>query len=532
MPGWICWIRAAWSTAPRPVVGEGAVLPKMLPRHHGLADTLKYLFASIGAHTDPHLVAAWDSTLLEFDDTVRPGSVERRELVRRLDAPRRLRDKHVKAGHVLHVPIAVHAEDGLLGDAVWRGLAEEFVARLGLDRCRWVAVHHGTSVAGNDHVHLVVQLVGEDGRVARLDHSKRKARAWAMEVEQRLDLVRTGRSGTGARELTRAEHERARRTGVEPQRRTLERRVRAAAAGSTGPGEFVDVLARAGVRVAPLTGDDPDGQRVTGYRVALDEYQVIDTGPVLRLGGGQLARDLTLPELVDRWRAVREVLADDASPDRAKGAVDVGDPAAWAPGSTRPTRGGDARWTMARRHVITATGLLDRLDLDDPVHIHVVVEQAAQFTAVLALRWPADQADEHQRQVADAVRRAADDLAAATRLWHPSPTRRSPRPRPLLPALATLALHLARTGDTELVLALLVLATLSVLVIALADHVTGTGQPAPVRGEPGAHLRAAADHLRPYQRRTTGAAAAATATAKNPTARVVDDLERRLAAAQ
>ncbi|WNV84891.1 hypothetical protein [Umezawaea sp. Da 62-37] len=184
---------------------------------------------------------------------------------------------------------------------------------------------------------------------------------------------------------------------------------------------------------------------------------------------------------------------------------------------------------MTRRHVITAAGLLGRLDLDDPVHRHAAVEQAAQFTAVLALRWPADRADGHQRHVADAVCRAADDLAAATRLWRPSPARRSQRPRPLLPVLATLALHLARTGDTEPVLALLVLAVLAVLVIALADHVTGTGRPAPVRGEPGAHLRAAADHLRPYQRRTTTTPTASTTTSKNPAAQVVD-VGRRLAA--
>ncbi|WNV84890.1 relaxase/mobilization nuclease domain-containing protein [Umezawaea sp. Da 62-37] len=117
---------------------------------------------------------------------------------------------------MLHVPISVHAEDELLGDTVWRGFGEEFVVRLGLDRCRWVAVHHGTSATGNDHIHLVVCLVGEDGRVARLDHSKRKARAWALEVERRLDLVRTGQAGTGTRELTCTEHERAQRTGVKP----------------------------------------------------------------------------------------------------------------------------------------------------------------------------------------------------------------------------------------------------------------------------------------------------------------------------
>ncbi|MFE2754018.1 relaxase/mobilization nuclease domain-containing protein [Actinosynnema sp. NPDC059335] len=515
------------------------MLPKLLPRHSNLRDTVRYLFAVGGrtVHTDPHIVAAWDDDLLH-PDVARPndqgGDRETvlREIITQLDAPRRLRHKTVAAGHVLHVPISAHHDDGLLGDQRWRELAEEFVARLGLERCRWIAVHHGTSKAGNDHVHLVVQLVDKDGKVARLSHSKVKSRAWAQEVEQRLGLVRTGATGTGARELTRAEHERADRTGVEPQRRTLERRVRAAAAGSTGPGEFVDILAGVGVQATPSTGGDVGGERVTGYRVALAEDQVLDGGPALRLSGGQLARELTLPELVDRWRRAREVLADDAVPDRAAVIREAADPAAWAPGSTGPMRGGDAWWAMAGRHVTTAAGLMDRLDLNDPVHRHVAVEQAAQFTAVLALRWPADPADEHQRRVADAVRRAADDLAAATRLWRPSPTSRPPRPRPLLPTLARLALRLARTGDTDLAFTLLALAALAALVIALADRITETGESRPPRGEPGAHLRAATEHLRPYQRRTTTSAASNT-TAKNPAARVVEDaVERRLAASQ
>ncbi|KOX27111.1 hypothetical protein ADK67_14975 [Saccharothrix sp. NRRL B-16348] len=514
------------------------MLPKLLPRHSNLRDTVRYLFAVGGrtVHTDPHIVAAWDDDLLH-PDVARPNDqgadreTALREIITQLDAPRRLRHKTVAAGHVLHVPISAHRDDGLLGDQRWRELAEEFVARLGLERCRWIAVHHGTSKAGNDHVHLVVQLVDEDGKVARLSHSKVKSRAWAQEVEQRLGLVRTGATGTGARELTRAEHERADRTGVEPQRRTLERRVRAAAAGSTGPGEFVDVLARAGVRVTPVTGGDGGAERVTGYRVALDEDQVLDGGPALQLGGGQLARDLTLPKLADRWRTTRGVLGDDAVPDRPV-AVDVAAPTAWAPGSTRPTRGGDAWWARATVHVTTAAGLLDRLDLDDPVHRHVAVEQAAQFAAVLALRWPADTADEHQRRVADAVRRAADDLAAATRLWHPEPVRRPPRPRLLLPVLAKIAVRLARTGDAELAFALLVLAALAVLVIALSDRVTGTGKLRPPRGEPGAYLRAAADHLRPYQHRSTTAQAGSTAVRKDPTAQQVDDVDRRLAASR
>lgn len=90
-------------------------------------------------------------------------------------------------------------------------------------------------------------------------------------------------------------------------------------------------------------------------------------------------------------------------------------------------------------------------------------------------------------------------------------------------------MRLTRTGDAELALDLLVLAALAVLVIALADRITGTGEPRPPRGEPCAHLRAAADHLRPYQRRGTTAPTGSTAARKDPAAKVVHQVERRLA---
>ncbi|ONI85693.1 hypothetical protein ALI22I_28430 [Saccharothrix sp. ALI-22-I] len=525
------------------------MLPKLLPRHHGLEGTLKYLFAPIGEHTDPHLVAAWDTSLLEFDDTVRPGTVERRELVRQLDAPRRLRGKHVKAGHVLHVPISVHAEDGLLGDTVWRGLAEEFVAWLGLDRCRWVAVHHGTSRNDNDHIHLVVQLVGEDGRVARLDHSKRKARAWALEVEQRLNLVHTGRSGTGARELTRAEYERAHRDHKEPepQRRVLERKVRAAAAGATDPGEFVDNLTRAGVEIDLVTaevGPDglmPAGRRVVGYTVALTREELARDKvpadvPALRLSGGQLARDLALGEVIDRWRAARPPLGPDGERTPTRESALVG--ALTAPGQWRaqPADGPLPRWRrrMTEQGVHEALDTLDALvdeglvappasaaaPSDRAARLHHALDQAAGLATVVAVLWPAGGVDEQGRPVGEHARRAAEDLAAAARLTRPAPTRRPVRrPDPLLPELASAARVVARTaGDPELTLLLLILIVLAVLVIAVSAWFDASAP----RGTPDAHVHDATTLLRPYE-----ADAHELRTPRDPPARTGPDLERR-----
>jgi hypothetical protein len=57
-----------------------------------------------------------------------------------------------------------------LSDEEWAEVAQETVRQLGFDTgdrrvpCRWVAVRHGRSGAGNDHLHVVVKLVREDGK--------------------------------------------------------------------------------------------------------------------------------------------------------------------------------------------------------------------------------------------------------------------------------------------------------------------------------------------------------------------------------
>jgi hypothetical protein len=65
----------------------------------------------------------------------------------------------------------------------------------GSNRCRWIAMHHGLSAAGNDHLHSVVQLVGERGRRLALFNDKRTWRTWALGAEKQLGLVASGRAG-------------------------------------------------------------------------------------------------------------------------------------------------------------------------------------------------------------------------------------------------------------------------------------------------------------------------------------------------
>jgi hypothetical protein len=167
--------------------------------------------------------------------------------------------------------------------------------------CRWVAVRHGVSTAGNDHVHLAVSLVREDGTKASTHNDFQRAMSAVRELEHAHGLkpLTPGREKAfPQREETRAAREAAARRGaVEVDAKRLERTVRAAATASLDEGEFVRRLRREGVLIRPrfATGRD---DVVTGYSVALRPEP--GRQPVWH-GGLRLARDLSLPELRKGW---------------------------------------------------------------------------------------------------------------------------------------------------------------------------------------------------------------------------------------
>lgn len=280
-------------------------------------------------HAEPHLVAGSSSVMAWFgDDVLSHGAAL--EIARRLDEPRRVfgtsvrvavRDADgVKVGerdaHVWHCSLNVGPADGVLSDATWGQIAERFVEGMGFGGerpCPWVAVRHGASGNGNDHVHLIVTLVHEDGVRANVWQDRPRAVAVCGELEQQFGLHAlasrgSGRSGTRAE--TFAEREQAHREGKdEPTRRTLERLVRAAADASVSEAEFVRRVRREGVVIRPRYASGTQDV-VLGYSVAL--RPPAGQAPVW-FGGGRLQRDLTLPRLRDRWADTPEAASDAAA---------------------------------------------------------------------------------------------------------------------------------------------------------------------------------------------------------------------------
>lgn len=292
-------------------------------------------------HTEPHLVAG-DAAMMAWHDDAELSRDAALAIARHLDRPRKAYEVEVNGGHVWHCSLSLRADEGALSDEKWNAIANDFVKAMGFDDnegtkapCRWVAVHHGVSKNGNDHIHLAVNLVREDGTKASVHNDFRRAQAAAraLEVEHGLEPLESAQAQRAtrgydpaereaqARSRARAKYERTRTkqgkkapsweslSGAERKahiaaelradqpRFLLSLKVRAASTASSSEAEFVRRMRRDGLLVRARFADGRTDV-VTGYSVA--ERPEAGERPIW-YGGGHLGRDLTLPRLRDGW---------------------------------------------------------------------------------------------------------------------------------------------------------------------------------------------------------------------------------------
>lgn len=289
------------------------------------------------------------------------------------------------AADVWHCSLSLHADEGQLSDEQWGAIAQRFVDRMGFTEesgkapCRWVAVRHGLSTNGNDHVHIAVSLVREDGTKASTHNDFKRAQDVCRDLEREHGLtpLESRQRGMGERGVKPAERARADRQGaVEVDAHRLERTVRAAAIASLDEGEFVRRLRRGGVLIRPRYAAGRDDV-VAGYSVALRPTG--DDRPVW-FGGGRLARDLTLPRLREGWPD---------SPQTAQTAVDEWRATSKNPWQYRPVAPGREEatpdpelWEQYTRELGALRAQLRDVSPEDrATWAHVARETAGAFAA-------------------------------------------------------------------------------------------------------------------------------------------------------
>lgn len=263
-------------------------------------------------HSEPHLVGG-DPTVTAWlgdDELDRNAAIQ---IGRDLEQPARIHDVDIAQGLVWHCSLSLHEREGLLSDEKWSQIARELVDEMGFSHreqdgevlrsgCRWVAVRHGVSTGGNDHVHLVVSLVREDGTKANVWQDRPRVQRICGELERKygLEVLDSRQAERGGRGERPAEREIAAREGrPESAPATLARAVRACATAARGEAEFVRLLRDEKLWVRPrfATGRS---DVVSGYSVAL---QPAKGASAVWYGGGRLGKDLTLPQLRKSWPA-------------------------------------------------------------------------------------------------------------------------------------------------------------------------------------------------------------------------------------
>lgn len=253
-------------------------------------------------HTMPHLVTG-DPAIMTWFDSSELAAADAAGLAADLARPSVLSGRAPKAGAVWHCSLAVAVEDGPLTDEQWSEVAQRFLDKMnfsaeasGRSSLPWLAVHHGLSKNGNDHIHLVVSMVREDGTFVDTHRDFARAQQASREIESELGLreLQGPQIGVGVTGLTGAEVSRCARTGREPSRVVLERAVRAAATMSSTEADFIAAVRGMDLRIAPYFAAGRSDV-VAGYKVGLK-------GPDERMfGGGHLSKDLSLPRLRLRW---------------------------------------------------------------------------------------------------------------------------------------------------------------------------------------------------------------------------------------
>ena len=258
-------------------------------------------------HEEPHLVAG-DSALMAWHDDNELNRDAALDIANALDRAKQFFDTDVDGGHVFHCSLSLAAEEGQLSDERWGAIANDFMKEMdftedgGKAPARWVAVRHGLSKNGNDHIHIVASMVRDDGTKWNGWKSKYKSQQAARTLEKKygLNAVGTLRAERG---FTPAEQSKAIRQGLpEVERHSLARKVRVCAGASTDEAEFVRRARQEGMLVRPRYAAGRTDV-VTGYSVAERPRK---GERAVWFGGNSLGRDLALPKLRAEWESTPE----------------------------------------------------------------------------------------------------------------------------------------------------------------------------------------------------------------------------------
>ncbi|MBR5951328.1 MAG: relaxase/mobilization nuclease domain-containing protein [Actinomycetaceae bacterium] len=281
---------------------------------------------SAGAYVEDKEMATWCGADLEEAVRVHNKHVMRQKKV--FDPQTNTWNKlpYKTHAHVWHCSLSLHPDEPGLTDEKWQAIAHDFMKEMGFDapdqeECRWIAVRHGYSKNGGDHIHIAASVVREDGSLWKdsfdFPRSQKACtkleKAYGLEVLASRELESTSK-GDSPQDMSEAlddfrdEHghefeypveavpgrEEAVTTQTPLTRRArLEVRMRCAAAAARTEKEYVTELRAQGVRVRPRYAKGAMSE-VVGYSVALEAKDGQETQ---WHAASKVAKDLSIVQL-------------------------------------------------------------------------------------------------------------------------------------------------------------------------------------------------------------------------------------------
>jgi hypothetical protein len=394
-------------------------------------------------HTEQHLVAGSDVIMDRFGDWSELSPAQAGEIASMVDrymtcfgvrpegdirkfSPETGKTEVVDRGpnHVWHCSLSLRPGEGPLSEEQWAGIAQDFMDEMGFTEasgkaaCRWVAVRHGTSKNGGDHIHIAANRVRADGTKWSDFRDQRRSQSAVNMLEHKygLEVLESREHERGSRcDSADALNKAARQGRPATDRAMLETRLRAAAAASTSEVDFIQRARELGVRLRPRFAAGHTDV-VTGYWAALHTKAGEKTQ---WHGASGIARDLALSRLRQRW------------PDTPQSSAQAADAWRQAWKGMPPRRAAlysHAEWDARRQALDTMLTRMRAVDPTDPVALADATQDVAGLLAAASHR---EDITQREQQVFE---RAARQVGHHAQLKH-----RPAIPRPADSAVALVA---------------------------------------------------------------------------------------------
>lgn len=295
------------------------MIPNIM-RGGDVAGLVRYLFGPGRAneHTNQHIISGSEDIAAEWAYGGRVLEQDEKRIVAKLLDQNRLEhgtqilgevtrwdyneeraipvSKEKTPAHVWHCSLSLHPDEEPLSDETWGDIARDFVEGMEFDNrannpkspCQWIAVRHGFTKNGGDHIHIALVLVREDGTKANtwLDYKRSQEVCTVLEEKYGLAVLESRKHNYASRGYKNEDNKEL--------RLDLETAMRLAAGAASTESEYLEELNRHGISFRPRYAK---GQGVVAYTVTKQE----PGKRAIWIGAGRVARDLTLTRLRARW---------------------------------------------------------------------------------------------------------------------------------------------------------------------------------------------------------------------------------------